>query len=232
MGIRRGQGEREAVMYKRLILLLTLFVGSYMPTAAQTSPPPIVSTEENVAALTTKVRTVLAPLPISRPSENAGKFPAYFRYSLTRTYELDQNLDRLWPMKEAKTLFLTHSTLPLLQLWGGHLWLDGFTSTLNMQNVQLGPSAAGGLLDFRPQRQAYMVGPRSIELYGVNLTFHFGRNLQAECPAPVWRSLARLVGGAPHSIDDQLIDWRSGHPTSTGQLLGLKAASSGFRDPD
>jgi hypothetical protein len=226
------QGYREAVLYKRFILPLAVFVGSYMPTAAQTPSAQISSTQERVAAITTTVRTVPAPLPTSsfRPSENAGSFGAPFSYRFTRTYALDPNLDSLWPMHEAKTLFLTQSTLPLLQLWGGHLWLDGFTCTLNMQNVQLGPSAAGGLLDFRPQRQAYMVGPRSVELYGVNLTFHFGRNLQAERPAPVWRSLARLVGRAPQSIDDQLIDWRP--VKATGQLLGLKAASSGFRNPD
>jgi hypothetical protein len=201
-------------MYKRFILPLTVFISSYVPTAAQTPPLQLVPTEEHAAAVTTTVRIVPALMPTSlfRPSEDAGRSFAHFSYTFTRANELNQNLENLSPMHEVKTLFLTQSTLPLLQFWGGHLWLDGFTSTLNMQNVQLGPSAAGGLLDFRPQRQAYMVGPRSIELYGVNLSFHFGRNAQVGRPAPIWRSLARIVGSAPRSIDCHLFNWQPGRP--------------------
>jgi hypothetical protein len=189
-------------MYKWFILPLTVFICSYMPTAAQTSPPQIVSTQERAAAVTTTVRTVPATVPTwsFRPLEDAGRSFEHFSYTFARANALNQDLESLSPMHEVKTLFLTQSTLPLLQFWGGHLWLDEFTSTLNMQNVQLGPSAAGGLLDFRSQRQAYMVGPRSIELYGVNLSFHFGSNSQVGRPAPIWRSMARIVASAPRSI--------------------------------
>ena len=202
------------MIYKRFILPLTVFIGSYMPTAAQTRPPHIISTQERAAAVTITVRTVPAPVPALsfQSSEDARRSFAHFSYTLTRANELNQNLETLSPMHEVKTLFLTQSTLPLVQFWGGHLWLDGFTSTLNMQNVQLGPSAAGGLLDFRPQRQAYMVGPRSIELYGVNLSLHLGRNAQVERPAPIWRSVARIFASAPRSIDCQLFNRQSGRP--------------------
>jgi hypothetical protein len=112
-----------------------------------------------------------------------------------RAYERDHDLEglkSLSPMREVKTLFLTQSMLPLLQLWGGRLRLDGFTSRFDMQNVQLGPSAAGGLLDFRPQRLSYPGGPRSIGSHGVSLSFHFGRDAQIARPKQIWQSLARI----------------------------------------
>jgi hypothetical protein len=109
-------------------------------------------------------------------SEGPGKSAAHFSYPFVRAYEFDQSLANLSPMHEVKTLFLTQSSLPLMQVWGGHLRLDGFTSRIHTQNVQLGPSAAGRLQDFRPQRQVYSSGLRSVGLYGLSLSFHFGRD--------------------------------------------------------
>ena len=65
-----------------------------------------------------------------------------------------------------------------------------------MQNVQLGPSAGGGLLDFRPPRQGYPGGPRSVGLYGANLSFHFGRDAQIGHPSQIWRCPAGIAGAA------------------------------------
>jgi hypothetical protein len=90
-------------------------------------------------------------------------------------------------------LILTQSLLPLMQLWGGRLRLDGFTSTLHMQNMQLGPSPSGGLLDFRSSRQNYPGGPRSVDLYGFSLSFHFGQDAQVGHPIRAWRCLSRIV---------------------------------------
>jgi hypothetical protein len=186
-------------MHKRFILLLGVFLGSHMSGAAQTPTPQIVVTQDRMAPIMTMVRTVPAPVPAAsfQLPEGPGKSTAHFRYLFAGAYEPDQGLEglkRLSPMHEVKTLFLTQSMLPLLQLWGGRLRLDGFTSTLHMQNVQLGPSAAGGLLDFRPSRQGYPGGPRSYGLYGVSLSFHFGRDAQVGRPTQIWRCLARIVG--------------------------------------
>ncbi len=63
-----------------------------------------------------------------------------------------------------------------------------------MQNGQFGPPTAGGLLDFRPRRQGYLGAPRSVDLHGVSLSFHFGRDAQIGCPTQIWRSLAQIVG--------------------------------------
>jgi len=59
-----------------------------------------------------------------------------------------------------------------------------------MQNAELGPSAGGGL---RFPRQSYPGGPRSVDLYGVSLSFHFGRDAQVGRPAQIWSCLARIA---------------------------------------
>src|SRR6202030_964465 len=141
-----------------------------------------------------------APAPLLAVSfllpENPGKPAAHFSYLFAGAYERDQGLESLAslsPMREVKTLFLTQSLLPLVQLWGGRLRLDGFTSTLHMQNMQLGPSAGGGMQDFRSPRQNYPGGPRSVDLYGFSLSFHFGRDAQVGHPTQAWRCLSRIV---------------------------------------
>jgi hypothetical protein len=185
-------------MHKRFILLLGVFLGSHVLTAAQTPAPELVPAQERVALIVTTAPTPLLAVSFLLP-ENPGNSAAHFSYLFVRDYERDQSLEglkSLSAMREVKTLFLTQSMLPLVQLWGGRLRFDGFTSTLQMQNVQLGPSAAGGLLDFRPPRQGYPGGLRSVGLYGVNLSFHFGRDAQIGRPTQIWRCLARIAGAA------------------------------------
>jgi len=190
-------------MRKRLILLLGMLLGSYVPVTAQTPAPQIVSAQDGIAPIMAIVRTLPAPSPApSFPlSEIPGKSAARSTYVFARAYRDEQSLEglegleglkSLWQMREVKTVFLTQSTLPLVQFWGGRLRLDGFRSRIHMQNVQLGPSGGGGLLDFRPPRPWYPGGPRSIGLYGVTLSFHFGRDAQIGRPTPIWHRLARI----------------------------------------
>jgi hypothetical protein len=185
-------------MHKRFILLLGVFLGSRVLTAAQTPAPKLVPAQELVASIVTAAPAPLLAVSFLLP-EKPGKSNAHFSYLFAGAYEYerDQSLEgfaSLSPMREVKTLFLTQSLLPLVQIWGGRLRLDGFTSTLHMQNVELGPSAAGGLQDSRLLRQGYPGGPRSVDLYGVSLSFHFGRDAQIGRPAQIWRCLARIVG--------------------------------------
>jgi hypothetical protein len=184
-------------MHKRLILLFGLLLGSYVPVTGQTLAPQIVSAPDRIAPIMAIVRTLPAPsLAPSFPlSESPGKSAARSTYVFARAYRDDQGLEGLKSLsqiREVKTLFLTQSILPLVQLWGGRLRLDGFTSRVHMQNVQLGPSGGGGLLDFRPPRQWYPGGPRSIGLSGISLSFHFGRDAQIGRPTQIWQRLARI----------------------------------------
>jgi hypothetical protein len=183
-------------MSKRIIVLLGMFLGSPVPAVAQTLPPQMVLTEERVAPATPMLRTVSTPLPAASflLYQDHGNSLAHFSDIFARAYERDHSLERLPPMESSRTLFVTRSSLPLVQLWGRRLQLDVFQSTLHAQNVQFGPSAAGGLQDFRPPRQSYPGGPHSVEFSGFSLSFHFGRDARTGRPIQTWRSLSRIVG--------------------------------------
>ena len=185
-------------MHKRFIPLLGVFLGSYVPTAAQTPARQIIPAQEQISPIVTIVRTVPTPLlvPSFPLSESTGKSAVHFSYLLAGAYGRHDSLENLSPVREVKTLFLRQSILPLVQLWGGRLRFDGFTSTLDMQNVELGPSAAGGLLDYRPPRQTYPGGPHPVGLRGVTMSFHFGRDAQVGRPTQIWQTLARIARAA------------------------------------
>ena len=63
-----------------------------------------------------------------------------------------------------------------------------------MQNVELRPSAPGGLQDFRRPRQSDPSGLRSFDVYGFSLSLHFGRGARTGRPDQAWRNLSRSVG--------------------------------------
>src|SRR5262249_7504986 len=122
-------------------------------------------------------------------AEDPGKSSALF----TGTYEHDKNLASLSPLVETRTLFLTQSSLPLVELWGGHFRLQGFTSRLHMQSVPIDPSPGGALRDFRPPRLGYVSGPRSVALSGISMSFHFGRDTQIGRHDQIWNCFGRIL---------------------------------------
>jgi hypothetical protein len=138
--------------------------------------------------------TLCSPAVSFLVHQNSGSSPVYISHLFTGDFEVDRSMEGLLPTQEVKTLFFTRTSVRLVQLWGGRLRLDGFMGTLNMQNVQLGPSAAGGLRDFHPPRESYPHGPRSIDLYGISVSIHLGRNAPTERPLQVRRCLSRIVG--------------------------------------
>lgn len=179
-------------------VLLGLLLASHLSTSAQKLAPEIAPAEVRIAPPLAMIRTVPATLLSASflLPENSGQFAAHLNYQFEAAYEPDyvlQSLQSLSQMRQVKTLFLTESSLPLVQLWGGRAQFDGFTSTLHAQTVQFGPSASGGPQDFRPPRQSYRGGPRSVDLYGVSLSFHFGRDARIGHPAQIWRRVARIV---------------------------------------
>lgn len=209
-------------MKRKLILLLGVFLASYLPVAAQTRAPRIVAEHDRMAPNMDMVRAAparllavslplpgnpeitaprTAPVPLPLASFPQPKKPAdsaaHFNYVFAKPYQPDQGLDGLEnmsQMSQVDTLFLKQSSLPLAQIWGGRLRFDGFARTMNVQNVQLGPSAAGGLQDYRPWRQGVLGAPPSEDSYGVSMTFHFGRDAQVGRPAQIWRTVSRAIG--------------------------------------
>jgi hypothetical protein len=194
-------------MHKRFILVLVPFLGNLVPVAAQTPASQIVPRQDRIAPLVAVVSTApprsLAAsfLPPNNPEKPASHSIYRFARAYAREPSLEDFVGSLSPMHEVKTLILTQSLLPLVQLWGGRLRLDGFASTLHLQSVQFGPSAAGGL---RLPQQNYAAGPRSMDLYGVSLSFHLGRDAKIGRPTQIWQWLARTVDTS-RSIDYRLI---------------------------
>jgi hypothetical protein len=84
-------------MYKRFILLLGMFLGSHVPTTAQTPAPQIVPAQERIALIMSMARTVPAPLLAAffQFPEGSGKSAAHFRYLFVGAYERDQGLEGL-----------------------------------------------------------------------------------------------------------------------------------------
>jgi hypothetical protein len=166
-------------MYKRVIVLLGLFLCSHAPAVGQTPAPQIVLVQERVASTITMFRKVSISSSDSSflLSQDHGKSNARFSSLFARPYERDQSLERLPPIEEVKTLIFTESSLPLAQLWSGRLQLDAFQNTIHIQSLQTYPG-----------------GPRSVHLSGLSLSFHFGRNAPTGSSIQAWRCLPRIVG--------------------------------------
>jgi hypothetical protein len=182
-------------MHKQLVLLLGMVLGGPLPTTAQTPAPQIAQAQDHTTPTMTTVRT--APEPSLEasflPPENPGKRAARFSYLFAGVYERGEDpgsLKSLSPMREVRNLSLTQSSPPPLQFWGGRLRRD---STPPMQKILLGPLPAGGPQDFVPPRQAYLGWPFSVRVYGVSLSYHFGRNAHSGHATQIWRSLVRVV---------------------------------------
>jgi len=184
-------------MYKRLILLLGIFLGSPGPAAAQTPVPRIVLAQERVVAVITTLPTASTRWPTAPflQAQDLGRSSStYFGSLLAGAYARDYSLEHLSPFDQVKTLILTRSSLPLVQFWGGRLQLDAFQSTLHIQNVQLGPCRNAGWRATRFSAQSCFGGSRSLHLSGLSLSLHFGREARTEHPEQLWRRLTRIVG--------------------------------------
>jgi hypothetical protein len=187
------------VAYKRLIVLLGIFLGSFVPATAQTPAPRFVVAHESAAPTTTMFRS--APTPSLQasflPKQDLEKSPARFSYLFAGANDREFSMERLSPTDDTKTLLFTRSSLPLVQLWSGRLQLDAFQTTLRVQNVQLDPLGYGGALDRHP-RQTYPGAPRSVDLSGVSLSFRFGRDARSGRPTQAWRRMSRIIGNVLH----------------------------------
>jgi hypothetical protein len=184
-------------VYRRFILLLGMFLGSYVPMVGQTPAPQIVLAQEHTAPVMTTLRTASIPLPTASflRSQDPGESLAHFSLLFARAYERDDGLEHLSQMVKVKSLMFTLSSLPLVQFWSGRFQLDAFQSAFRMENMKLGPSGYGGMEGFRASRQSYLGGPLSVRFTGLSLSFHFGRDSRTRRPTQAWRRMKQFVGG-------------------------------------
>jgi len=183
-------------VHRRFILLLGMFLGSYVPMVGQTLAPQTVLAQEHIAPVMTRLQPVSIPLPEPSflRSQDLGKSAAYFSFPFAGDYERYDGLLHLSQMVKVKSLTFTFSSLPLVQFWSGRFQLDAFQSTFRMENIQLGPSGYGGVVGFRTPRQSYLGGPLSVHFTGLSLSFHFGRDSRTRRPTHPWPRMKRLVG--------------------------------------
>jgi len=176
------------VIRKFPMILLGMFLGGQVLAARQVPAPQIVLEQKPVALPITAFRAESVSFLPSQDHENSLAY-----WSLSRTYERDDRLERLSPMVTVKTLIFTMSSLPLVQLWDGKVQLEAFQNTLRIQNVQISPIEYGGMPSFRVPQQTFPGASRSVHLSGVNLNFHFGRVERARRPTQAWRCVPRIV---------------------------------------
>ena len=176
---------------KRLVLVLGLILGSHARAGAQ-------STEHRIAFVQSLPSSMLVLPPrhaVSLASsvlliQQQGNFHDGYGFRIAGNYG-DQNPGSLSPFQETKTWFLTESRLPVAQIWGARMRVSLFKVTLKTGNIMLGPLAANEAL----HRPSHPGGPRSTDLYGIDVSVPLGRDARWEGSTVPWRTLLRIVHG-------------------------------------
>lgn len=123
-----------------------------------------------------------------RDSERTRQVPGlhFASYKPNRTLE-----DRL-SLRTNDTVFVSQSRVPLVHFWGGRLQIAGISSTVNMENVLLGPAAQGALQSLRFTQQARFSAAHAIDLYGVSVGFRWTPSDEVAGRAPIWRVIESI----------------------------------------
>jgi hypothetical protein len=178
---------------RRTVLVVVAILGGCLPAAAQSTLvrlTTIATKPARISESTDRAYSLHATFgsPV-RPASDRSSFVS----PVSSTYLQEPTRPILPRFEETHTLFMSQSSLPVINFAGGHVRLAGFGSTLAMGNVELGPSGAGGLLDFHPWRHYQPGDPRSVGSYGVSLGFRLGRNSQAGNTSEIWRYVTRFL---------------------------------------
>jgi hypothetical protein len=179
-------------MQHQLILVVGVLLSSCLPGEAQTLATQVFLAQARPEPTTMLVRALPNHFPSNvSPASRLPRTPvAQFTVLVIPAYEPDRSLESRSLVEVVRTLFVTESRLVVIQFWRGRLRLDGFDSTLHMQNVQLSPSGSGG-----PPPSYDQAGvASSVDLDGISLGFRFGRDAQTRRQPQVWRCLAWIMG--------------------------------------
>jgi len=167
--------RNRAVIHEKCLLLLGAALSTFCPAAAQSIParvaPIQARPEPAVTSFRTSTRDSLRSVALSDPLPQTRL--ARFSQLASKSYP---TLGRLLPSLSNETFFASQWRLPVVGLWGGHLQVGIFDTTLHMDNIMFGPAPRGSLRDFGPPRLGLPRGPRAADLYGVSLAFRFDRD--------------------------------------------------------
>lgn len=188
----------KMVMHRQFILLLGMLLGNHGPAIAQIAAAGVVLARAHVAPITTVLPALSVPAPRGAASfqvaQDPGKSTADFGLRLAGAYERVNKLENLSPMVKVKTLVLTQSSLPLVQIRGGRFQLGAFQDTLHLENAEHGLYGNGDIQAARLWQSSYPGGPRSFTFAGLSLSFQFGREARTGRSTQGWRRLSRMVG--------------------------------------
>ena len=168
----RTQKHWLVSMQKQLILVLGALLGSSLPAVGQTLAARLDLAQKGPSPGLTLLEassmdfppTTVRPLSALPPAEAAVRLPRalavmeYLRPKLKLSSKVRVEL--------VHTPFIRQGRVPLTQLWGGRLRLDGFAGETVMKNVLDGP-----LNTVHPG----MMQPRAAPAYGISLSFRLGR---------------------------------------------------------
>jgi hypothetical protein len=177
-------------MQHQLILVVAVLLSSCLPGESQTLTTEVLLAQARPEPTMMLARASLTPF--SAKVSPTSEFPRTTVAQLTDipAYQPDRSLESRLQIEVVKTLFVTESRLAVVQFWRGRLQLDGFDSTLHMQNVQLGRSGSGGL----PPSYDQAGVARSVGRDGISVEFRFGGGAQTRRQPQIWRCLAWIRG--------------------------------------
>jgi len=152
----------------RTYIVIAILLGICVSTHAQSTP--------------TARQLLLAPETIlwSSPQNTSLVMPGIFESAQKppNHYQLPSHLTTMRNVRsnlvdrfsaEARTAFLTELSVPVVDLWNGHLEIDGFNST--QYNVQFGPTGIGQPM--RSPSHDQLGVNRSEDLSGMRLRLNF-----------------------------------------------------------
>jgi hypothetical protein len=160
-------------MRKQLILVLGALLGGCLPAGGQTLSAPLDLTQQRFAPGPGMTLLAVAssdlPLTTAMPACPVAESPVRLPVVLAVVHYRNPRPNRpsRVPVELMQTPFARQARVPLAQLWGGRLRLDGFASVTSMKNVLDGPSGLG---------HPGMMQPRAVGVYGISLSFRLGHD--------------------------------------------------------
>jgi hypothetical protein len=180
-------------MRNQLILVIGLTVCGCLPAEAQTIAKVIFLAQPRSGPM----MLLSKPPPPKSPPRKV--FPAInpppksllrFTRISTATYDPERNLEDRLAITLDRTPFVTESTIPVAELWGGRLQLEGFDTT-RTRDPQFAPLGVGQVTP--PASRDLASVNRSVDYDGLSIRFEFG-NSPTRRPAKIWHYLRWVVG--------------------------------------